>query len=107
MVANLSGIEAEMHQEAEKEARKSLQGIGIPTMMKEERAIDQTNSAIAPTSIGAYVDSLSASALYDRIGVNNLGTVAADTVFQLLEDQLLHGLLKLVLLLMEVKILEK
>ena len=76
----LSGIEAEMHQESEKEARKSLQGIGIPTMMKEERAIDQTNSAIAPTSIGAYVDSLSASALYDRIGVNNLGTVAADTV---------------------------
>ena len=69
-----------MHQEAEGEARKGLQGIGIPTMMKEERAIDQTNSAIAPTSIGAYVDSLAASALYDRIGVNNLGTVAADTV---------------------------
>ena len=46
-----------MHQESEKEARKSLQGIGIPTMMKEERAIDQANSAIAPTSIGAYVDS--------------------------------------------------
>ena len=76
----LTGIEAEMHQESEKEARKSLQGIGIPTMMKEERAIDQTNSAIAPTSIGAYVDSLQASALYDRIGINNLGTVAADSV---------------------------
>ena len=76
----LTGIEAEMHQEAEGEARKGLQGIGIPTMMKEKRAIDQTNSAIAPTSIGAYVDSLAASALYDRIGVNNLGTVAADTV---------------------------
>ena len=77
---SLTGIEAEMHQEAEGEARKGLQGIGIPTMMKEERAIDQANSAIAPTSIGAYVDSLAASALYDRIGVNNLGTVAADTV---------------------------
>ena len=77
---SLTGIEAEMHQEAEGEARKGLQGIGIPTMMKEERAIDQANSAIAPTAIGAYVDSLQASALYDRIGVNNLGTVAADSV---------------------------
>ena len=77
---SLTGIEAEMHQEAEGEARKGLQGIGIPTMLKEKRAIDQTNSAIAPTSIGAYVDSLQASALFDRIGVNNLGTVAADTV---------------------------
>ena len=77
---SLTGIEAEMHQEAEGEARKGLQGIGIPTMMKEERAIDQTNSAIAPTAVGAYVDSLQASALYNRIGINDLGTVAADTV---------------------------
>ena len=76
----LTGLENEMHIEAEVEARKSLQGIGIPTIMKEKRAIDQTNSDIAPTSIGAYVDSLSASALYDRVGVNNLGTVAADSV---------------------------
>ena len=77
---SLTGLEAELHQEAEKEARKGLQGIGIPTMLKEKRAIDQTNSAIAPTSIGAYVDSLQASALYSRVGVNDLGTVAADTV---------------------------
>tara|TARA_R110000868_G_scaffold100442_1_gene276215 strand:+ start:488 stop:1735 length:1248 start_codon:yes stop_codon:yes gene_type:complete len=76
----LSGIEAEMHQEAEGEARKGLQGIGIPTMLKEKRAIDQGASAIAPTSIGAYIDSLQASALYNRIGINNLGTVAADSV---------------------------
>ena len=46
----------------------------------EKRAIDQTNSAIAPVSVGAYIDSLQASGLYDRVGVNNLGTVAADTV---------------------------
>ena len=76
----LTGLEAEMHQEAETEARKGLQGIGIPTMMKEERAIDQTNSGIAPTSVGAYVDSLQASGLYNRVGINDLGTVAADTV---------------------------
>jgi len=48
--------------------------------MTEKRAIDQTNSAIAPTSVGAYIDSLQASALYSRVGVNDLGTVAADTV---------------------------
>ena len=76
----LTGIEAEMHQEAEGEARKGLQGIGLPTFMTEKRAIDQTNSAIAPNAVGAFVDSLQASGLYNRIGINNLGTVAADTV---------------------------
>lgn len=76
----LTGIEAEMHQEAESEARKGLQGIGLPSFMTEKRAIDQTNSAIAPVSVGAYIDSLQASGLYDRVGANNLGTVAADTV---------------------------
>ena len=76
----LTGIEAELHQEAEGEARKGLQGIGLPTFMTEKRAIDQTNSAIAPTAVGAFVDSLQASGLYNRVGLNNLGTVAADTV---------------------------
>ena len=77
----LSGLEAEMHQEAETEARKGLQGIGIPTMLKEQRGIiDQGTSAIAPTAVGAYVDSLQASGLYNRVGINDLGTVAADTV---------------------------
>ena len=76
----LTGLEAEMHSEAEGEARKSMQGIGIPTWMTEKRAIDQTNSAIAPVAIGAYVDALQADSLWNRLGVNNLGTVAADTV---------------------------
>ena len=77
----LTGLEAEMHKEAEGEARKSLQGVGIPTLLKEERAIiDQGNSAIAPTAVGAFVDALQATGLYNRVGVNNLGTVAADTV---------------------------
>ena len=77
----LTGLEAEMHQEAETEARKGLQGIGIPTMLKEQRGIiDQGTSAIAPTAVGAYVDSLAASGLYYRVGINDLGTVAADTV---------------------------
>lgn len=76
----LTGIEAEMHQEAEGEARKGLQGIGLPTFMTEKRAIDQGASAIAPTAVGTFVDSLQASGLYNRVGINNLGTVAADTV---------------------------
>ena len=76
----LSGLEAEMHQEAEKEARKGIDGIGIPTMLSEKRAIDQTNSAIAPTAVGAFVDSLQAAGLYSKVGVTDLGTVAADTV---------------------------
>ena len=76
----LTGLEAEMHKEAEGEARKGLQGIGIPTFMSEKRAIDQTNSQIQPTSVGAFVESLQASSLYNRVGVTDLGTVAADTV---------------------------
>ena len=77
----LTGLEAEMHQESEREARKSLQGIGIPSILKEERAvIDQGTSAIAPTAVGAFVDALQASGLYNRVGISNLGTVAADTV---------------------------
>lgn len=76
----LTGLEAELHQEAEGEARKGLQGIGLPSFMTEKRAIDQGTSAIAPTAVGAYVDSLQASGLYSRVGLNDLGTVAADTV---------------------------
>ena len=76
----LTGLEAEMHQEAVTEARKGMQGIGIPSFMTEKRAIDQGASAIAPTSVGAYVDSLAQSGVYSRVGLNNLGTVAADTV---------------------------
>jgi len=77
----LTGLELEMHKEAETQARRSLQGIGIPTMLTEKRAvIDQGTSAIAPTAIGAYVDALQADGLYNRVGINDLGTVAADTV---------------------------
>ena len=53
----LTGLEAEMHQEAQNEARKSIQGIGLPTFMTEKRTIDQGTSAIAPVAVGAYVDS--------------------------------------------------
>ena len=76
----LTGLEKEMHTEAEGEARKGLQGIGIPSFMTEKRQITQGVSAIAPTSIGSYIESLGENGLYKRVGLNDLGTVAADTV---------------------------
>lgn len=42
----LSGLEAEMHQEAEKEARKGLQGIGLPSFMTEKRAKDGKSNPV-------------------------------------------------------------
>jgi hypothetical protein len=77
----LSGLEAEMHQEAEKEARKTLQGIGLPTFMMEKRAIDQANSAIAPQKCDGVCSSITRwwFVFKSRIATD-LGTVAADTV---------------------------
>lgn len=76
----LTGLEAEMHQQAEHEGRKGLQGIGLPTFMTEKRAISQAGSAIAPSVVAEYVDTLQATSLYNRLGVNDLGTVTADTI---------------------------
>ncbi len=80
----LTGIEAEMHKEAENENRSSMMGIGIPSWMAnkaESRAIiDQTTSAIQPSTTTAFADGLVEGALYNVVGINNLGTLAADTV---------------------------
>jgi len=76
----LSGLEAEMHQEAETEARSSLAGIGLPSFMTEKRAISQGTSAIAPVAVASFVDALQAEGLFDKVGINDLGTVAADQV---------------------------
>ena len=80
----LTGLEAEMHQEAEKENRSGLNGIGIPSWMTnkaEQRGIvDQGGSAIAPTTVNAFADSLVDGALWNKVGLQNLGTLAADTV---------------------------
>ena len=80
----LTGVEKEMHAEAEKENRGAMNGIGLPSWMtnkSEQRAIvDQTNSAIAPVSVNAFADALVEGALYNKVGITNLGTLAADTV---------------------------
>ena len=66
---NLDGIEAEVQQEANVEARgvgKSISGIGIPSKMMEKRA--DVTSDIAGTSVEAYVGALREESVYDRAG---------------------------------------
>lgn len=76
----LTGLEAEMHQEAEKEARGSINGIGMPSFMTEKRTIDQGHSAIAPTTVNAYADALIQSGVYSQLGLTDLGNLSADTI---------------------------
>tara|TARA_R110002020_G_scaffold154529_9_gene334433 strand:- start:2348 stop:3589 length:1242 start_codon:yes stop_codon:yes gene_type:complete len=81
MSGKLTGLEAEIQQEAQNESRGALQGVGIPSWMTEKRAyVDQANSAIAPVAIEAYADALRADTLFDKVGINNLGNLAANTV---------------------------
>ena len=77
----LKGIEAEMHKEAEKENRSTLNGIGLPSWMTnkaEQRAVIGQN--IAPVAVNAFADALVEGALYNKVGLTNLGTLAADTI---------------------------
>tara|TARA_R110000765_G_scaffold415301_1_gene516340 strand:- start:944 stop:2164 length:1221 start_codon:yes stop_codon:yes gene_type:complete len=76
----LTGLEAEMHKEAEKENRGALNGIGMPSFMTEKRDIDQTGSAIAPSVTGAYAEALVQGGVYSQVGLNDLGNMAADTI---------------------------
>ena len=80
----LTGVEKEMHQEAENENRGAMNGIGLPSFMTnkaEKRAIvDQTASQIQPVAVEAFADALVEGALYNQVGITNLGTLAADTV---------------------------
>ena len=77
----LTGLEAEMHQEAEKENRGVLEGIGMPTFMTEERTtITQGTSAIAPTVTSAFQEGLIEGALWNKVGLTNMGNMAANTI---------------------------
>ena len=78
---NMTGLEAEMQAEAQREARGTLSGVGIPTFMTEKRAyVDQGGSAIAPVSVQAYADALTEGTIYNEVGCNDLGNLAADTI---------------------------
>tara|TARA_R100001244_G_scaffold42085_2_gene38082 strand:- start:7190 stop:8416 length:1227 start_codon:yes stop_codon:yes gene_type:complete len=78
---NLTGIEAEMHQEAERENRGQIEGIGMPSFMMEKRAyVDQATSLIAPSVTTAFADALVAGGLYNKVGISDLGNMAADTI---------------------------
>ena len=80
----LTGVEAEMHKEAEKENRGAMNGIGLPSFMTnkaEKRAvIDQGTAQISPVSVNAFADALVEGALYNKVGLTNLGTLAADSI---------------------------
>ena len=78
----LTGVEAEMHQEAEKENRGQLEGIGLPAFMTEKRAspITQAGSLIAPSVTNAFVEELLEASLWNRVGLTNLGNLSANTV---------------------------
>jgi len=77
----LTGIEAEMHQEAEKENRGAIEGIGMPAFMTEKRAyVDQGSSAIAPSVTTAFADALVEGGLWNNVGLTNLGNMSADTI---------------------------
>ena len=75
----LTGVEAEMHQEAEKENRGQLEGIGLPAFMTEKRAspITQAGSLIAPSVTNAFVEELLEASLWNRVGLTNLGNLSA------------------------------
>tara|TARA_B100001093_G_scaffold18299_2_gene16595 strand:- start:262 stop:1530 length:1269 start_codon:yes stop_codon:yes gene_type:complete len=80
---NMDGIEKEAHEEAVNEARSSgsaILGIGVPSSMLESRAIvDETNSSIAPTTLGAFQDGLRENSVYEQVGATVLNGLSANT----------------------------
>ena len=80
---NLDGIEREAHEQAVSEARSTggvIAGVGIPASMLEQRAIvDEANSAIAPTTLGAFQDGLRENAVYEQVGATVLNGLSANT----------------------------
>ena len=80
---NMDGIEKEAHEQAVNEARSSgsaILGIGIPASMLEQRAIvDEANSQIAPTTLGAFQDGLRENAIYEQVGATVLNGLSANT----------------------------
>lgn len=71
----LDGKEAEVHQEGRNELRefkKSAKGFAFPSSLvnPEQRAtIDQANSDIAPTEVGAYAHSLRENSVIQQCGI--------------------------------------
>ena len=78
----LDGVEKEMHEEAVTEARssgRSINGLGVPSFLLEKRAVDQTNSQIAPVAIQGYAEALREASVFDKVGANILTGLSADT----------------------------
>lgn len=85
---SLNGALAEANAEARREAANfggsfADGSVSLPSKMIEaayeaRATVDQTNSAIKPTVVGAYVDQLRESAVYEKIGVDQLMGLTAD-----------------------------
>ena len=94
---SLTGAVAELDAEGRNEIRSfsgmvEKDSVNIPLSaieaVAEKRAtVDQTNSAIKPTVVGAYVDQLRESAVYDKVGVEQLMGLTADYKIPAVGDQ--------------------
>lgn len=82
------GLVGEMHEQAQKEARNAdyeLSGAGLPAFMVEMRAdVDQANSAIQGTDVGAYVGALRQNSVFSQVipSSNILNGLSSDVNIQ-------------------------
>jgi HK97 family phage major capsid protein len=86
MNGNLDGIEREMHEEAVNEARnagRSINGLGIPSFILEQRAnvsqVEAPASGIAGTNILGFADAMREASVFDKVGANILTNLSANT----------------------------
>ena len=84
---SLDGLEKELHDEAVEEARaagRTINGLGIPSRLLEQRA-DVVQGApgaatnIAPTVVMGYQEALREASVFNQVGANMLTGLSADT----------------------------
>lgn len=78
----LSGLEKELRDEAQREAiglGQHIGGVGVPSFMLEKRTdIDQNTSAIQPTLVLGYEKALRESSIHSAVGCRTLTGLTAD-----------------------------
>jgi len=76
----LTGVAAEMNQEARNEFRGYASNtINVPSRFIEKRTdIDQATSAIAGTAVAPYVDALRENSIYSQVGINMVTGLTGD-----------------------------
>ena len=84
---SLDGLEKELHDEAVEEARaagRTINGLGIPSRLLEQRAdvvqgVPGAATNIAPTVVMGYQDALREASVFNQVGANMLTGLSADT----------------------------